>query len=40
MFVFQAFEGDPPNDFVPDANFDYKRANIERTVAELERRLQ
>jgi hypothetical protein len=40
MFVFQAFEGDPPNDFVPDANFDYKRANIDRMVAELERRLQ
>lgn len=40
MFVFQAFEGDPPNDFVPTANFDYKQHRVNKMVAELERRLQ
>jgi hypothetical protein len=32
VFVFEAFEGDPPLDWVPDRNFNYKKANIEHLV--------
>jgi hypothetical protein len=35
VFVFRAFEGDPPLDYVPERNFDYKRANIEHLVQTL-----
>ena len=37
MFVFLAYEGDVPFNFVPDANFDYKQARIEKIMAGMER---
>ena len=36
VFVFRAFEGDVPKNYVPDCNFDYKRANIEHVVQTLQ----
>ncbi len=39
MYVFLAFESDPPKDCVPTVDFDYKQHRIDLTVAELERRM-
>lgn len=36
VFVFRAFEGDPPIDHVPDRNFDYQQANIEHLVQTIQ----
>jgi hypothetical protein len=38
MYVFLAYEGDPPANFVPTANFDYKQQRITNIMASLEGR--
>ena len=37
MFVFLAYEGNVPANFMPSANFDYKQAKIENIMANIER---
>jgi hypothetical protein len=37
MFVFLAYQGDPPYDFVPTADYNYKQAQIEQIMARTER---
>lgn len=32
-FVFQAIEGEPPHDWVPDKGFDYRRYRVEQVIA-------
>jgi hypothetical protein len=38
VYVFRAFQGDPPLDWKPDKNFNYKQAEIERVVMQQEAR--
>ena len=37
MFVFTAYEGDVPFNYVPTRNFDYKTARIQQIMGEVER---
>ena len=38
--VYEAMEGDPPLDWTPDKQFDYRQYKIEEVVAEREKRVQ